>query len=403
MNKLNKKVFLSIFSIISLFILFGVIVYNYQSYKKEYDDIYRNLNFIDGFKNKPKPKDSFSREDELELDNMMIMDYEVYTVKIKNNSISKIIIHSEMNSDFDVEKVASNIIKKDNEFKIGNLYNNKYSYNYKSNDTLIIINTKNINNKLSLLLIESLIFLFISEIIIYFISLIMTKWITKPALESFNKQKDFIADASHELKTPLAVIMASSDELKTDKKNAKYVENIKYESERMNTLITSLLDLSKLENGVSKDSYKNENISKIVEKTCLTFESVAFENNISIDTNIEKDIMFKCSKIEMEKLISIIIDNAIKHSYKDSSIIVNLNSNKNNINIEITNYGDPIKSGDEEKIFERFYRGDKSRNRESNRYGLGLAIAKNIVINHNGTIKASSSNGKTTFKINLKK
>ena len=147
MNKLNKKVFLSIFSIISLFILFGVIVYNYQSYKKEYDDIYRNLNFIDGFKNKPKPKDSFSREDEPELDNMMIMDYEVYTVKIKNNSISKIIIHSEMNSDFDVEKVASNIIKKDNEFKIGNLYNNKYSYNYKSNDTLIIINTKNINNK----------------------------------------------------------------------------------------------------------------------------------------------------------------------------------------------------------------------------------------------------------------
>ena len=231
----------------------------------------------------------------------------------------------------------------------------------------------------------------------------MTKWITKPALESFNKQKDFIADASHELKTPLAVIMASSDELKTDKKNAKYVENIKYESERMNTLITSLLDLSKLENGVSKDSYKNENISKIVEKTCLTFESVAFENNISIDTNIEKDIMFKCSKIEMEKLISIIIDNAIKHSYKDSSIIVNLNSNKNNINIDITNSGDPIKSGDEEKIFERFYRGDKSRNRESNRYGLGLAIAKNIVINHNGTIKASSSNGKTTFKINLKK
>ncbi len=403
MNKLNKKVFLSIFSIISIFILFGVIVYNYQSYKKEYDDIYRNLNFIDGFKNKPKPKDSFSREDEPELDNMMIMDYEVYTVKIKNNSISKIIIHSEMNSDFDIEKVASNIIKKDNELKIGNLYNNKYSYNYKSNDTLIIINTKNINNKLSLLLIESLIFLFISEIIIYFISMIMTKWITKPALESFNKQKDFIADASHELKTPLAVIMASSDELKTDKKNAKYVENIKYESERMNTLITSLLDLSKLENGVSKDSYKNENISKIVEKTCLTFESVAFENNISIDTNIEKDIMFKCSKIEMEKLISIIIDNAIKHSYKDSSIIVNLNSNKNNINIDITNSGDPIKSRDEEKIFERFYRGDKSRNRESNRYGLGLAIAKNIVINHNGTIKASSSNGKTTFKINLKK
>ena len=113
--------------------------------------------------------------------------------------------------------------------------------------------------------------------------------------------------------------------------------------------------------------------------------------------------MFKCSKEEIERLISIILDNAIKHSYKKSSIIVNVNKDKNNINIEIINFGDPIKSGDEERIFERFYRADKSRNRDANRYGLGLAIAKNIVINHNGTIKANSEDGKTSFKINLKK
>ena len=197
--------------------------------------------------------------------------------------------------------------------------------------------------------------------------------------------------------------MASSDELKSDKKNEKYVDNIKYESERMNTLIKSLLDLSKLENGVSISNYKEEDISKIIERISLTFEAIAYENNIEIDTNIEKDIIFKCSKEEIEKLISIILDNAIKHSYKDSTIKVNLNKDKNNINIEITNTGDPIKPGEEEKIFERFYRGDKSRNRESNRYGLGLAIAKNIVTNHNGTIKAYSKDNLTTFKINIKK
>ena len=231
----------------------------------------------------------------------------------------------------------------------------------------------------------------------------MTKNITKPAEDAFKKQKDFIADASHELKTPLAVIMASSDELKNDKKNKKYVDNIKYESERMNNLIKSLLDLSKLENGISIDNYKEENISKIIEKVSLTFEAVAFEQNIEIETNIEKNITFKCSKDEIERLISILLDNAIKHSYKDSTIIVNLSKDKNSINIEITNSGDPIKAGDEEKIFERFYRADKSRNREANRYGLGLAIAKNIVTNHNGTIKAYSKDKKTTFKINLKK
>ena len=100
--------------------------------------------------------------------------------------------------------------------------------------------------------------------------------------------------------------MASSDE------NEKYVDNIKYESERMSTLIKSLLDLSKLEKGIGIDNYKEENISKIVERISLTFEGIAFEQNVKIDTNIENDIMFKCSKEEIERLISIILDNAIK-------------------------------------------------------------------------------------------
>ena len=102
---------------------------------------------------------------------------------------------------------------------------------------------------------------------------------------------------------------------------------------------------------------------------------------------------------EIEKLISIVLDNAIKHSYKATSIKVNLYKDKNNINIEIINSGDPIKSGDEEKIFERFYRADKSRNRDSNRYGLGLAIAKNIVTKHHGMISAFSTKDYTTFRV----
>ena len=410
MKKLNRKVFKTIFIILSLFIITGIIVYNVSSYKKEYDNVKRNLTFMverntskpEGNPPEPKVFNESIPEKDKELDNMMIMDYDVYSVILNNNEIDRIINHSKNTSNFDIDNIAKKIVTKNKGLKIGNLYTNRYSYNY-AKDTIVIINTKKINSRLLLTLVISISLLLGFEIIIYYISKKLTKRITKPAQESFDKQRDFIADASHELKTPLAVIMASSDELKSDKKNIKYIENIKYESERMNNLIKSLLDLSKLENGVSINNYKDENISKIIEKTSSVFDSIAYEQRVSIETNIEKDIIFKCSKDEIERLISILIDNAIKHSYKDSVIKVNLYKDKNSIIIEVINTGNPINPGDEEKIFERFYRADKSRNREANRYGLGLAIAKNIVNNHKGNIKAFSKDNTTTFKIILKK
>ncbi len=398
MKRLNKKTFFTIFLLISSFLIIGITIYNYQIYKREYESVRRNLNSIDRMIPDNKIDDNHKPKN---IDNMIIMDYEVYTVYLSDNKIDRIISHSNNNSDFDVNSVAYNLLNKDNDYHIGNLYMNKYSYN-KTNDMIIIVNTKSINNKLISTLIKSIILFIFSEIMIYLISKIITDWITKPAIESYKKQKEFIADASHELKTPLAIIMASSDEIKVNSSNQKYIDNIKYETDRMNKLITNLLDLSKLENGVKKELYKLENISKIVSKICLTFESIAYENNIDIDTNIEDNINYMCIKEDIERLISIIIDNAIKHSYKDTSIEVSMYKKKNNINIEITNTGDEIKKEDEEKIFGRFYRVDKARNRSENRYGLGLAIAKSIVDNHNGVIKASSNNSKTIFKVIFK-
>ena len=392
MNRLKNKLFFTIFSIFTIFVISLIVVFNVRLYNREYSKINNSLNMINN--NRFPRLNDYNQQ-------MRFMDTIVYTVIINdNNEITKIISHREDNSvTDDIEYIVNNIINRKDNIYIGNLYTNKYSYKMNNNIITIVDNTNSINSLKEALYLSLFIF-FLAEIVSGIISYILTNSIIKPVNESFIKQKEFIQDASHELKTPLAVIMASSDAYKKDK-NMKWIENIDHESDRMSKLITNLLDLSKIEN--TNTVFENTNISKLVEKSSLTLESLMFEKNIKLDCNIEKDIMFDCNSDEIKELVSILLDNAIKHSSEKGNIKVSLSNEKNNIILEVKNKGEAIEKGEEEKIFERFYRADKSRNRSENRYGLGLAIAKNIVIKHNGEISAYSKDKYTTFKVIFKK
>jgi signal transduction histidine kinase len=235
------------------------------------------------------------------------------------------------------------------------------------------------------------------EALIFVITYLITKWITKPVKISFERQKAFVADASHELKTPLSVMIASADAYFNDKDD-KWVINMKNESERMIKLVTELLDLAKTEQEQDINMTQN-NLSNIVESSILTFESLFFENKINFKYDIRPDINMVCNENLIVELISILIDNAIKYCSDKGKVNVKLYKDNKQIILEVKNTGASIKKEDEEKIFERFYKVDSSRNRNTNNYGLGLAIAKNIVSIHNGEIKAHSSNGYTTFKV----
>ena len=282
-------------------------------------------------------------------------------------------------------------------FFIGNLYTDKYAYAYTGNNALIIMDNTNINNYFLKQLITYIGILIICEIIIFLVTNILTKWITTPVKKAFLKQKVFIADASHELKTPLSVIMASTDAYFNDKKD-KWIYNIKNESERMIKLVTELLDLAKTEKEQDIEM-TSHNLSEIIESAVLTFESVFYEKKIKLKYKIENNINLICNEDLMMELMNILIDNAIKHSSVKGNIHINLYKTNKQIILEVINKGLPIQKEEEEKIFERFYKIDSSRNRNSNNYGLGFAIAKNIVTKHNGKISAHSTNGYTTFKV----
>lgn len=385
-------------------------IFNYQDYNHEKMEIENSLMRMENNRNKEEqPKiieQEVSEENRNFKESPIFMDKIVYTV-IYNDKYEVIdVLNYSQNdiSDDEIKKIAENILGEDNKtmMNIGNLYFDSYSYSYKGTNTLIIIDNSTAQTKLISLLKTSIILFALLEIIIIVVAIKLTRWIIKPVVESFEKQKQFITDASHELKTPVAVIMANAEALEKEPEEPKWLENIKSESERMNELITDLLDLAKLENKSIKEDYNLENLSKIVERSLLTFESLMYENKIKLTYDIQKDIFINCSNNQMKQLVAILIDNAINHSEDNGEIILTLKKEKNDVILKVTNKGEEIPEEIQQKIFERFYRVDEARNRQANRYGLGLAIAKNIVINHNGKITVQSDNGYTTFIVRIR-
>mgnify|MGYP002855123698 CR=1 FL=1 len=390
MTRQQQKTFLTMFIFLTAFLVAILLLFNIFSYQREKNFITENLDF--------------SKENN-DYKNIQFIDIDVYTVEIDNNNeIVKIYNHGIEDSKFNVEKIAKEVLKKNNLNKsvIGNLYFKKYSYSFRYKHSITIINNKEISKRLRKILFVSFILFILGEIAFYFASKNLTKSLVKPVKE-VNKDKNLLVEASHELKEPLDIIISSSNELIKDNKNKKQINTIQFEAERMNRLLNKFLEISKLDNHLPAESIKIENLSSIVENSCMNFEPNASEKQIKIVKRIEPNVMLKCSRPEIDKVLSILIDNAIKHCPKKTTITVDLFKNKNDITIRVSNPGSPIKPGEEDKIFETFYRSKESKDRSNNRYGMKMVIAKNIVNKHNGTINAYSENGLTAFKIVFKR
>ena len=238
-------------------------------------------------------------------------------------------------------------------------------------------------------------FMGITAIILFtFISFGLSFWLVKPVKENFERQKRFISDASHELKTPLAVISANTDVLESEIGENKWLKYIRTESERMSELVNELLMLARLDDKSGHKLVMSEiNLSDLVLMTALPFESTVFEMGKKFDVDVQPDIKCKGDESALKHIFTILIDNAIKYSSEHGEISVKLYDQSNKHIIEVYNTGEGIKPENLKKIFERFFRQDESRNSKTGGYGLGLSIAKASVEAHGGKIYAQSVYG----------
>lgn len=228
------------------------------------------------------------------------------------------------------------------------------------------------------------------------ISLFLSNWALRPVERTWAQQQQFIADASHELKTPLTVILANLSILRqypeeTVKSQDKWIVNTREEAERMQKLVEELLFLARSDAEQAPLERAVFSLSDAVWSSILSFEPVAYEQGLTLSSEITLEIRMLGEERQIKQLMAILLDNAVKYAGSKGAISVRLEAMQDKARLQVTNTGAAIDEEELTRIFERFYRADKARSREKGGCGLGLSIAQEIVRRHGGTIAATSA------------
>ncbi len=263
----------------------------------------------------------------------------------------------------------------------------------------------NLYFQIRMYLFGSLVLLVIAFIIIWF----MSDRAIAPVSKSIQDQKRFIADASHELKTPVTVILANTDILESDPSKTigerkKWIDSTKSEANRMTNLVNEMLYLARADAGITPQlNFQKVNLSDIVDDCVLTCESLAYENHVHLQAKIANNVFIVGDEGKLKQIIMVLIENAMKYVDKGGSIMVSLHAFpvQRAVKVSVVNSGTPIPAEKIPHLFDRFYRADEARTREKGGYGLGLSIAQNMVQLHHGTIGVDYSDAQrgTCFSV----
>lgn len=311
--------------------------------------------------------------------------YKYFYITVKDNQISKIY---KINKDkFQIDEITNfvnkEILEGDSDY---GSFNNFY-YEYKDN-LIIFLDVAAEKGAMKSSISSSLI---VSGVVLATVSLcsvILSKPIVQPYEDLYNKQKRFLTDASHELKTPLAIISANNDVLKAEHKDNQYLESNAKQISRMSTLINELVSLNKLQEVLDENEFTTFDMAEDLFDATIPYESILAKRNIALEVEAPEKLIYKADENSIMKLFSILMDNIYKYTLDNGKVIVKLLEEKKYIHITFSNSANKPKDLDLEKLFDRFYTLSSSRDRKTSGYGIGLSIAKTIVDNYKGSINA---------------
>ena len=232
---------------------------------------------------------------------------------------------------------------------------------------------------------------------------LLSGWAVRPMAKAWDMQRQFVADASHDLKTPLTVILSNSELLKQQSEAADTpeVDRIEAAGRRMKDLVQKMLTLARMEDDPNRGAWESMDLSDMVMEGALAFEATAFEKGLTIEENVESDLIVKGNRAQVQSVLECLLDNACKYAAPGSAISVSLEKAGKKAKLTVHNTGSYIPAEDLPHVFERFYRADKSRT-ASESSGLGLAIVQSVAESMGGSVLAESNEATgTSFTVQL--
>lgn len=237
---------------------------------------------------------------------------------------------------------------------------------------------------------------------VFILVIVFSKMVFKPVAESDRKQKQFITDAGHEIKTPLTIIDANTEVLEMTGGENEWTRSIRNQVRRLTELTAGLIALARLDEGCNRLQKMDFSLSDAVAETAQGFQALALTQDKTFTVNVPQGLTYCGHESSIRQLTAILLDNALKYSPEGSTIRINLEHQGRGFKLTVYNTAPSVDTAGLEQLFERFYRADGSRNSQSGGYGIGLSIARAIVIAHKGKITASSDDGQSlTFTVIL--